>query len=224
MNHRAALVMLLVPSLLHGQRRSVDWPAYNGGAANIHYSTLGQITPANVDQLRVAWTYETHDEFPGSEMQANPVIVGGVLYATTPKLRVVALDAATGRELWSFDPNAIDNRPGRFRHRGVTVYKDRVFVTHRNNLWALDKRTGKPIDSFGDHGRVDLRKGLGRPFENMSVSASTPGVIFEDLFILGSTVSESLPSSPGDIRAYDVKTGALRWTFHTIPHPGEFGY
>ena len=174
---------------------------------------------------KVAWTYETHDEFPGSEMQSNPIVIDGVLYATTPKLRVIALDAATGRELWTFDPNADRQpKPGRFRHRGVTVYRDRVFVTQRNNLWALDKRTGKPIPTFGDSGRVDLRKGLDRPFESQSVSASTPGVIFEGMLIIGSTVSESLPSSPGDIRAYDAKTGEMRWIFHTIPRPGEFGY
>ncbi len=221
---RLLALALLAPPLLTAQSRTVDWPTYGGSWANIRYSKLGQITPANVDQLRVAWTYETHDEFPGSEMQSNPIVVDGVLYATTPKLRVIALDAATGREIWSFDPNTLDSRPGRYRHRGVTVSRDRVFVTHRNNLWALDKRTGTPIESFGEHGRVDLRKGLGRPFEAMSVSASTPGVIFEDLYILGSSVAESLPSSPGDIRAYDTKTGALVWSFHTIPHPGEFGY
>ncbi len=136
-----------------------------------------------------------------------PIVVDGVLYATTPKLRVIALDAATGEELWTFDPNTIDPKTGRFRHRGVTVYRDRVFVTHRNNLWALDKKTGKPIPTFGDSGRVDLRKGLDRPFESQSVSASTPGVIFDGLLIIGSTVSESLPSSPGDIRAYDAMTG-----------------
>ena len=114
-------------------------------------------------------------------MQPNPIVVDGVLYATTPKLRVIALDAATGREIWTFDPNTIDPKTGRFRHRGVTVYRDRVFVTHRNNLWALDKKTGKPIPTFGDSGRVDLRKGLDRPFESQSVSASTPGVMFEEL-------------------------------------------
>ena len=224
MFRRAWLVAMAVPMSLAAQARTANWPVYGGSSANIRYSTLDLITPANVNQLQVAWTYQTHDEFPGSEMQSNPIVVDGVLYATTPKLRVVALDAATGREIWSFDPNTIDPRPGRYRHRGVTVYKDRVFVTHRNNLWALDTKTGRPIDSFGEHGRVDLRKGLGRPFEAMSVSASTPGVVFEGLYILGSSVSESLPSSPGDIRAYDVITGALRWTFHTIPRPGEYGY
>src|SRR5688572_30064475 len=225
MTVRTALFALaLVPSAASAQAKSVDWPVYGGTSDNTRYSTLDQITPANVNQLRVAWTYETRDEFPGSEMQSNPSIVDGVLYATTPKLRVIALDAATGRELWTFDPNAIDNRPGRYRHRGVTVYRDRVFVTHRNNLWALDKQTGKPIPTFGDSGRVDLRKGLDRPFASQIVSASTPGVIFEGMLILGSSVPESLPSSPGDIRAFDAMTGEIRWTFHTIPRPGEFGY
>ena len=217
-----------IPAALSGQaksaEKSVDWPVYGGTTDNTRYSTLDQITPANVRQLQVAWTYETHDEFPGSEMQSNPIIVDGVLYATTPKLHVIALDAATGKELWTFDPNAIDRKTGRYRHRGVTVYQDRVFVTQRNNLWALDKRTGRPIVTFGDSGRVDLRKGLDRPFEAQSVSASTPGVMFDGMLLIGSTVSESLPSSPGDIRAYDAMTGEMRWIFHTIPRPGEFGY
>ena len=224
MTYRAVLATLLVPIALQSQAKSVDWPVYGGTSDNTHYSTLDQITPANVKQLQVAWKYETHDEFPGSEMQSNPIIVDGVLYATTPKLRVIALDAATGKELWTFDPNIIDKKTGRFRHRGVTVYQDRVFVTQRNNLWALDKRTGKPIPTFGDSGRVDLRKGLDRPFEAQSVSASTPGVIFDGMLLIGSTVSESLPSSPGDIRAYDAMTGEIRWIFHTIPRPGELGY
>ena len=157
-------------------------------------------------------------------MQANPIVVDGVLYATTPKLRVIALDAATGKELWSFDANGGRPPASRFRHRGVVVTGDRVLFTYRNKLWALDKKTGKPIPSFGVDGAVDLREGLGRPAEALSVSASTPGVVFEDMLIIGSTVSETLPGSPGDIRAYDLKTGALRWSFHTIPHPGEFGY
>jgi quinoprotein glucose dehydrogenase len=224
MTYRAVLVALLAPVALLSQAKSVDWPVYGGTTDNTHYSTLDQVTPANVQQLQVAWTYETHDEFAGSEMQSNPIVVDGVLYATTPKLRVVALDAATGKELWTFDPNLIDNRAGRYRHRGVTVFQDRVFVTQRNNLWALDKLTGKPIPTFGDSGRVDLRKGLDRPFASQSVSASTPGVIFDGMLLIGSTVSESLPSSPGDIRAYDAMTGEIRWIFHTIPRPGELGY
>ena len=204
--------------------RNADWPVYGGSDDHTHYTTLGQITPANVKRLKVAWTFDTHDAFAGSEMQANPVVVDGVLYATTPKLQVFALDAASGKQLWRFDPNNGAPPASRFRHRGVVVTGDRVIFNYRNRLYALDKRTGMPIKSFGDSGWVDLRAGLGRPVEGLSVSASSPGVVFEDLLIMGSTVPEALPSAPGDIRAFDVKTGALRWSFHTIPHPGELGY
>jgi len=220
---RAALIVAL-PAAVAAQARNVDWPVYGGNTDHTHYTTLDQITPQNVSRLQVAWTYATHDEWKGSEMQSNPIVVDGVLYATSPKLRVFALDATTGKELWSFDPNGGRPAPQRFRHRGVVVTGDRVIFTYRYKLYALDKKTGKPIPTFGDSGWVDLRAGLGRPTETQSVSASTPGVVFEDLLIIGSTVAEALPSSPGDIRAYDVKTGALRWSFHTIPHPGEFGY
>ena len=220
----AALALVLaVPLGYILSTDTVDWPV-NGGVGNIRYSRLTQINRENVARLQVAWTYDSHDAFKGSEMQSNPIVVDGVLYATTPTMRVVALDAATGRELWTFDPGRGSAARTRFRHRGVTVHKDRVFFTYRNFLWALDKATGAPITSFGTEGRLDLREGLGRPAEKMSVSASSPGAIFEDTIILGSTVPETLPGSPGDIRAFDVDSGKLRWTFHTIPHPGEFGY
>jgi quinoprotein glucose dehydrogenase len=201
----------------------VEWPV-NGGPDNIRYSALTQINASNVSRLQVAWSYDAHDAFKDSEMQSNPIIVDGILYATTPKLRVVALNAETGREIWTFDPNQGTQPQRRYRHRGVTVYKDRVFFTHRNFLWALDRKTGKPIQPFGDDGRVDLRKGLDRPPESVTISASSPGVIFEDMLVMGSTVPETLPGSPGHIRAFDVNTGKQRWIFHTIPHPGEFGY
>ena len=201
----------------------VEWPV-NGGPDNIRYSTVSQINRANVRRLTVAWSYDAHDSFKDSEMQSNPVVVDGILYATTPKLRVIALDAATGREIWSFDPNQGTQPQRRYRHRGVTVYRDRVFFTHRNYLWALDRKSGKPIQPFGDNGRIDLRNGLDRPAESATISASSPGVIFEDMIVLGSTVPETLPGTPGHIRAFDVNTGKQRWIFHTIPHPGEFGY
>ena len=210
------------PAVLAAQK-NVDWPVYGGNSDHTHYSTIDQITPGNVSTLQVAWTYQTHDEFNGSEMQANPIVVDGVLYATSPKLRVFALDAVSGKQIWSFDPSGGAQGP-RFRHRGVVVTGDRVLFTYRNKLWALDKKTGQPIKSFGIDGAVDLREGLDRPANGLSVSASTPGVVFEDLLIIGSTVPETLPGAPGDIRAYDIRTGALRWSFHTIPHPGEFGY
>lgn len=220
------VLLLAAPAVLGAQApQNADWPVYGGTTDNTHYSTLKQITPANVATLQVAWTYATHDEFKGSEMQTNPVVIDGVLYGTSPKLRVFALDAATGKELWSFDPNYGRPAPNRFRHRGLVVTGDRVLVTYRYRLYALDRKTGQPIPSFGDSsGFVDMRNAFDRPAERITVSASTPGVVYGDLFIIGSTVAEALPSSPGDIRAYDVKTGALRWVFHTIPRPGEFGY
>jgi quinoprotein glucose dehydrogenase len=208
-----------------GQPRSADveWPLH-GGPGNIRYSPLAQINRKNVATLQVAWTYDSQDAFPGSEMQSNPVVVDGMLYVTTPTLKVVALDAATGKEIWKSDPSGGIARPARFRHRGVAVHRDRVFVSYRNFLWALDKRSGQPITSFGENGRIDLRVGFDRPVERVTVSASTPGVVFEDLLILPSSVPETLPGTPGHIRAFDVNTGKQRWVFHTIPQPGEFGY
>jgi len=210
---------------VRAQRPGADaeWPI-NGGTGNIRYSPLAQINRDNVSSLKVAWTYDSHDAFTGSEMQSNPIVVDGLLYVTTPTLKVVALDASSGREIWKFDPSAGSATGGRFRHRGVTVHKDRVFVTYRSFLWALDKKSGRPIASFGREGRIDLREGLDQPAERLSVSASTPGAVFEDLLIMGSSVPETLPGSPGHIRAFDVNTGKLRWIFHTIPKPGEFGY
>jgi quinoprotein glucose dehydrogenase len=219
-----AALLLATASRELAAQHNVDWPVYGGSDDHTHYTTLGQITPANVKRLKVAWTYETHDEFAGSEMQTNPIVIDGVLYGTTPKLRVFALDAATGKELWTFDPNDGAPPTSRIRHRGVVVTGDRVIFNYRNRLHALDRRTGRPVRTFGDSGWVDLRAGLGRPVEGLSVSASTPGVVFEGLLIMGSTVPEALPSAPGDIRAYDVQSGGLEWSFHTIPHPGEPGY
>src|SRR5919112_934036 len=220
---RRIAALALVPSALAAQG-SVNWPVYGGSDDHTHYTTLGQISPATVKRLKVAWTYASHDEFAGSEMQTNPIVVDGVLYGTSPKLRVFALDAATGKELWSFDPQNGAPPTSRIRHRGVVVTGDRLLFNYRNRLYALDRRTGRPIPTFGDSGWVDLRAGLGRPVQGLSVSASSPGVVFDGLLIMGSTVPEQLPSAPGDIRAYDVRTGALRWSFHTIPHPGEPGY
>jgi quinoprotein glucose dehydrogenase len=209
-----------------GQYRG--WEMFGGGPDNIHYSTLKQINRENVSRLAVAWRYDSGDEYPGSEMQCNPVIVGGTLYATTPKVRVIALDAATGKEKWSFDPNEGKKPTGKMRNRGVTYWTDgkqsRIYFGFRQWLYALDAATGQPAKGFGEGGRVDLREGLGRDPKTQTVTLTTPGVVYKDLLIVGSLVSEGLPSSPGFIRAYDLRTGRLRWTFRTIPQPGEFGY
>ncbi len=201
-----------------------DWPVYGGDANNTHYVTLDQISPENVSQLEVAWMYDTGDAFQGSEMQNNPIVIDGIMYATTPKLKVISLNAATGELLWSFDPNAGNDSSPRFRHRGIVVTGDRVMFNYRNRLYAINRETGVPFEDFGTDGWVDLRAGLGRPVESISVSASSPGVVFDDLLVMGSSMSESLPSAPGDIRAYNIYSGELTWSFHTIPHPGEFGY
>lgn len=205
-----------------------EWKVYGGGPDSIRYSTLDQINRKNVRSLEVAWTFDTGDAFTGSEMQCNPIIINGVLYATTPKLRVIALDAATGKLRWSFDPNEGRKVIGKARNRGLTYWEDgqdeRIYVAALHFLYALDARTGKLVRDFGDSGRVDLRKGLGRAPQEITISATTPGVIYKDLLILGSIVSEALPAAPGDIRAFDVRTGKMRWIFHSIPHPGEFGY
>lgn len=204
--------------------QNADWPVYHGNDDHTHYSRLSQISPANVKQLKVAWTFDTGDAFPGSEMQANPIVIDGVMYATTPKLQVFALDASSGKQLWRFDPQNGAPPTSRIRHRGVVVTGDRVLFNYRNRLYALDRKTGQPIPSFGTNGWVDLREGLGRSTEGLSVSASTPGVVYGNLLIMGSTVPEQLPSAPGDIRAFDITTGKQVWSFHTIPHPGEAGY
>src|SRR5689334_4880552 len=172
---KAALVLFAM--LFQPAPRDVGWTIH-GGEDNIRYSRLAQITRENVANLRVAWTYDSHDAFKGSEMQSNPIVVDGVLYATTPTLKVVAVDAADGREIWKFDPSGGATGTARFRHRGVTVHKDRVFVSYRSFLYALDRKTGQPIKTFGADGRIDLREGLDQPAEKLSVSASTPGSIF----------------------------------------------
>jgi quinoprotein glucose dehydrogenase len=205
-----------------------EWAEYGGGPERMHYSSLQQINRGNVKNLKVAWTYDTGDVFPQSEMQCNPIVVRGVLYATTPKLRLIALDAASGKLLWSFSPTGGENTFYKQRNRGLNYWEDgsdrRLFYASNQYLYAVNATTGKLIATFGQSGRVDLRLGLGRDPKTQSVSITTPGVVYKDLLIMGSIVSEDLPASPGDVRAFDVRTGKIRWSFHTIPHPGEFGY
>ncbi len=204
------------------------WQSYGGGPDNTHYSALDQINRSNVARLKVAWKYDTGDAFKNSEMECNPIIIHGVLYATSPKLRVFALNAATGKLLWSFSPPGEGPVLHAMHYRGLTYWSEgseaRLFFSSGHDLYALNAETGKPVPSFGEAGHIDLRKGLGRNPENLSVKDTTPGVIYKDLIIIGSSLPEDLPSPPGDIRAYDVRSGKMRWSFHTIPRPGEPGY
>lgn len=206
----------------------LNWPGAGGGPEGTHYSSLKQINRKNVAKLRKAWQYDSGDEYEGSEMQCNPIVIEGVIYATTPRLRVIALDGATGKLLWDFDAHRGETVKGKQRNRGLTYWSDgqdrRLFLGVDQYLYALDARTGRPVKSFGDAGRVDLRQGLGRDTSRVTIRATSPGVVYKDLLVMGSLVPEDLPSAPGHIRAYDVRTGKIRWTFHTIPQPGEFGY
>lgn len=200
---------------------SRDWAVWNGDAQGDHYSPLDQINRGNVAQLKVAWTFDTGEE---GGLETNPLVIGGVVYANTPSRKAIALDAVTGRLRWKFDPGV----PGIGPVRGLSYWADgsdrRIFAAANNFLYALNADDGKPIASFGEHGRIDLRKNLGRDYRTQSITMTSPGVIYRDLIIVGARVPEDHPAPPGDIRAYDVRTGAMRWIFHTIPHPGEFGY
>ncbi len=197
------------------------WSVYGGSSESIRYSSLDQIDKGNVGRLEVAWTWDSGQE---GGLQTNPIVVEGVLYVTTPRHKVVALDAASGALRWKFDSTL----EGRGPNRGVTYWASgedrRIFTAQVQYLYALDARTGKPVPGFGREGRIDLREDLDRPPEEQSVHLTTPGIVYKDLLIVGGRVGESLPSSPGHVRAYDARTGKLRWTFHTIPHPGEPGY
>ena len=201
--------------------QTTSWPAYNGEVNGDHYSPLDQINRSNVDKLKAAWSYDTGEK---GDIQTNPLIVGRTLYAYTPTQKVIALDAATGELKWKFDSGIVGRQPD----RGLAYWTDgpqgRLFAGVMNYLYCLDPKTGKPIASFGEDGRIDLRKGLREPYQEQSIALTSPGVVYKDLIIVGGRDPETHPAPPGDIRAYDVRTGALRWTFHTIPRPGEPGY
>jgi len=202
-------------------KRTMDWPVYGGQPANDHYSSLKQITRANVHRLHVAWTFDTKET---GGLQTSPLIVGRTMFAFTPTLKVIALDASSGRLLWTFDSGIKGTQPSRgltYWHEG---HETRLFAGVMNYLYALDPTTGKPIMSFGEDGRIDLRKQLRGDYLQQSIVLTTPGVIYKDLIIVGGRNPETHPAPPGDIRAFDVRTGARRWSFHTIPHPGEDGY
>jgi quinoprotein glucose dehydrogenase len=204
-----------VPILAQSPR---EWRDYAGGPDSSRFVASTQITKANVGQLEVAWTY------PAGLTDFNPLVVRGTVYARGEANSFVALDAATGKQLWIYKSAPT------FNGRGVNYWesrdgKDRRLIFSTSNLLQeLDAVTGEPIASFGKGGTVDLRVGLDREPEKINQQTRTPGRVFEDLIIMGSATNQEYASAPGDIRAFNVKTGALVWTFHTVPRPGEFGY
>jgi quinoprotein glucose dehydrogenase len=234
---RACAILLSAFSLA-----AQDWPFYGGDQASTKYSRLDQIRRTNVRDLQVAWEWKTGEaplkEFGTSPgvFEVTPLMIGGRLYLSTPYNRVVALDPETGRQIWAYDPKAyedgqVPNGTG-FVHRGVALWRDgsngrlRVFLNSRYHLIALDAETGKPVESFGDNGIVNLAHGLVWEINPKHYTNTSPPVVYKDLIIVGNGVADKLVyknDPPGDVRAFHARTGKLVWTFHTIPQKGEFG-
>jgi len=208
------------------QQLHSTWSTYLGNPDSSHFTSLTQINRDNVGKLAVAWSYDAGNE---RAYEFNPIVVGNIMYVIAWHTDIVALDARTGKQLWVHHPKSMGQRLE--VHRGINFWQSkggsdkRLFIAFDNHLEAIDESTGELIKSFGDGGSIDLKRGLGRDPKSMYVIQSgTPGQIFENLIILGSETGEDYGSPPGDIRAYDVRTGRMVWIFHTIPHPGEFGY
>jgi quinoprotein glucose dehydrogenase len=205
-----------------------DWREYNGGPNKNHFSALQQITPNNVAQLKVAWTYRSGgaDTLKNStQIQCNPIVIKGIMYGVSAGSQAFALDAATGREIWK---SKLQDKTFSMTSRGVSYWTDgeeeRIFFGYGAYLYALDAKTGQAIPSFGKNGKIDLIDGIIRPGADDYVISNTPASIYQNVLIVGTRVSESATALKGDIRAYDVRTGRKIWAFHTIPHPGEYGY
>ena len=201
-----------------------NWGEYLGGPDRSHYSALTQITPQNVNQLRVAWSYETGSS---GQIQTNPIIVDGVLYGVTPTVQAFALDAATGKEIWKYGDSL---KAWHSTSRGVAYWQSndgtdkRILYTVGPKLLALDATTGQLISSFGENGAADLHDGLGEQARDKFIISNTPGTIFEELIVMPVRLSEGPDAAPGYVRAFNVRTGKLAWTFRTIPKPGDYGY
>ncbi|HEY5462451.1 MAG TPA: PQQ-binding-like beta-propeller repeat protein [Hanamia sp.] len=218
-----------------------NWNVYGGTKDALHYSSLTDVDTNIVNHLQVAWVYHTGDADTSihSQIECNPIIVDSIMYATSPKLKLFAINAATGKQQWLFDPvvsfssdtvsqsklSAIFSNAC----RGVAYWTDgkndkRIFYTAGYYLISVNAATGKLINTFGTNGRIDLHDGFGRDVKDLYITSTTPGIIYKNLLIVGSRVAEDATAAPGDIRAYNVLTGKQEWIFHTIPHPGEFGY
>jgi quinoprotein glucose dehydrogenase len=219
-----AVVALVVAGTLEstvsgqGQDRR-EWRDYAGGPDGSRFMPLKEITKANAGQLQVAWSY------PYADTGFNSIVAHGVIFTTARGGSLVAIDAATGKEIWIHE--GLQGMTG----RGTNYWENRDGTDRRlifsigDYLQELDAKTGRSIVTFGQDGVVDLREGLGRDPKTIGrIQSGTPGKVFENLILLGSATGEGYFSPPGDLRAYDVVSGKLAWTFHTVPHPGEFGY
>ncbi len=239
---RTFTLLLFICSFICCKKHSSEadftgWRTYAGSKEGNRYSSNDQITVKNVNQLKVAWTFSSKDKDTGnrSQNQCNPIIVDGILYGTSPKLKLFALDAATGVQKWVFDPALADGSKKEdllsyFKIcRGGVYWEDtngedkRLFYSAGSKTYAINADNGLPVKNFGKGGYIDLTENLERK-TNSFVSGTTPGIIYNNLLIIGTRVSESEDAAPGHVRAYDIKTGKMQWIFHTIPHPGETGF
>jgi quinoprotein glucose dehydrogenase len=222
-----------------------EWPAYAGTYAAARYSPLTQITKENAKSLRVAWRWKSPDMAvrakrpdigPAFLNESTPLMIGNVLYISTSLSQVAAIDAATGETKWVFDPKIYDNGLGMpanlgWLHRGVAYWKSGdderiIMLTAFAKMYALDAKTGKPVTDFGKDGRVDLAESLRRPADPNYYTMTSPPVIVRGVIVVGSSVFDwwgTRPSPPGDVRGFDVRTGRLLWTFHTVPQGEEPG-
>lgn len=205
------------------------WSVYRGDKGSTGYSALSQINKSNLGKLELAWTYHTRDAGEGnrSTMECNPIIVNGLMYVTSPQLKLIALDPATGKEKWKFDPFNAQVASG--VNRGVTYWTNgkgdkRIFFSAGPYVYALNADNGERVTSFGTNGKIDLRIGLGRDPARLSVWSTSPGIIYKNLLIQGTALGEGYDAAPGFVRAYNTLTGKIEWTFHTIPQPREPGY
>lgn len=214
------ILMLLFTSC--SSRKEPQWEEYLGGGDRSHYSELAQITTENVATLQKAWEFHTGDS---GQVQCNPVIVDGKLYGVTAFNNLFALNAETGEEIWRFKPEAEHSENV---NRGVVYWEKgadkRILYAYKTWLYAVNAKTGKAIESFGEKGRVSLRAGLGERAEERFITSTTPGTVYEDIIIMPIRVAEGPGAAPGYIQAFNIMTGKLEWTFKTIPHPGEEGY
>lgn len=224
-----AAALLVFTGCRTGSTNERTWSVYKGDPESSNFSPLDQINVSNVDQLQHAWTFSMQDKPAGSQpgrSECNPIIVDGVLYATSASQWAYAVDAATGKQIWVFDP--FNGGQGSEVNRGLTYWENgsnkRILFSANNFLFALDATSGKPVAEFGDNGRVDLKVGLRDADKDFYVSSTSPGIVYKNLLIMGCRVPDVYDAQPGYIRAYDCATGKLVWTFHTVPLPGEPGY
>lgn len=208
-----------------------NWSVYLGDKSSSQFKYFEEINKENAKDLKVAWTYNSGiDTAQQSQIQTNPLVVDGVLYGVSATLNLFAVDAATGDMLWNYNPNEGEFK-GSFQAgvaRGLAYHEGggtpTILFTPGHHLISINAKTGLPIRSFGENGKVNLKKGYDKDMSDLYMTANTPGVIYKDLYILGNRVSESTGAIPGHLRAFDLNTGAISWTFHTIPQPGEYGY